>query len=346
MGTWKVPVDILAESRFAISTLAEVVGSLSTLRTARTPEQRAFHAAHGAAFRDWLADRPVVVDLVRASFRVIQPGRFGLMPDFFGLPPPWVARTSFELELDQLRSLTDDEVRADLAATTKAPLAATLLEPGVRDALVDLVVWLWTHTLETDWTRRERLLRADIVARTDQLARHGWGSVLRDLGRDREWVGNGELRVNRFDRPTVSLPAGSRLTFVPTNHSGSWAGWYRDSYAIYYPVAGRLAAVDAARATGLGPLIGESRAELLRLLDGPRSTTHLVALSGQTLGAVGRHLKVLLGAGVVLRRRSGREVLYWRTPLGDSLVASTDVSGSRDGGRRRSTPSDSAEVSP
>ncbi|TCC47445.1 transcriptional regulator [Kribbella capetownensis] len=322
MGTWKVPVDILAESRFAISTLAEVVGSLNALRSARTPEQRAFRAAHGAAFHDWLADRPVVVDLVRASFRKIQAGRFGLMADFLGMPPPWVARTSFEAELEQLCALTDDEVRADLAATAKARLSPTLLGPGVRDALVDLVVWLWTHTVETDWTRREQVLRADIVARTDQLARNGWGSVLHDLGRDQEWVGNGELRINRFDRPAVSLPAGSRLTFVPTSHSSSWAGWYHNHYAVYYPVTGRLAAVDGSHGAGLGPLIGESRAQLLRLLEGPRSTTQLVALSNQTLGAVGRHLKILLGAGAVLRRRSGREVLYWRTPLGDSLVAS------------------------
>ena len=37
------------------------------------------------------------------------------------------------------------------------------------------------------------------------------------------------------------------------------------------------------------------------------------------LGSVGDHLKVLLAAGTVLRRRSGREVLYWRTALGDAL---------------------------
>ena len=59
---------------------------------------------------------------------------------------------------------------------------------------------------------------------------------------------------------------------------------------------------------------------MLLLLDTPKSTTQLVALTGQGLGSVGRHLKVLLDAGVVARRRSGRSVLYFRTATGDMLV--------------------------
>jgi len=36
---------------------------------------------------------------------------------------------------------------------------------------------------------------------------------------------------------------------------------------------------------------------------------------------VSDHLKVMLGAGLGLGLRSGREVLYWRTALGDALAA-------------------------
>jgi DNA-binding transcriptional ArsR family regulator len=57
------------------------------------------------------------------------------------------------------------------------------------------------------------------------------------------------------------------------------------------------------------------------LLETPKSTTQLVALTGQGLGSVGRHLKILLGARVVQRRRAGRSVLYYRTAAGDALVA-------------------------
>ena len=45
-----------------------------------------------------------------------------------------------------------------------------------------------------------------------------------------------------------------------------------------------------------------------------------MALTGLPLGSVGGHLRVLLDAGLVQRRRSGREVLYWRTALGDALA--------------------------
>jgi DNA-binding transcriptional ArsR family regulator len=45
-----------------------------------------------------------------------------------------------------------------------------------------------------------------------------------------------------------------------------------------------------------------------------------VALTGQGLGSVGRHLKVLLDAGLAGRRRSGRSVLYFRTETGEVLL--------------------------
>jgi DNA-binding transcriptional ArsR family regulator len=61
-------------------------------------------------------------------------------------------------------------------------------------------------------------------------------------------------------------------------------------------------------------------------LDTPKSTTQLVALTGQPLGSVGRHLKVLHEAGLASRRRAGRSVLYYRTPLGDSLVTVRQLS--------------------
>jgi DNA-binding transcriptional ArsR family regulator len=36
--------------------------------------------------------------------------------------------------------------------------------------------------------------------------------------------------------------------------------------------------------------------------------------------SVGRHLKILLDAGLVRRRRAGQSVLYYRTAAGDAVL--------------------------
>lgn len=67
------------------------------------------------------------------------------------------------------------------------------------------------------------------------------------------------------------------------------------------------------------------------------STSQVVAVTGQGLGSVGRHLKVLLDARLVERRRSGRSVLYYRTPAGEVLVGVQGDRGDRGAAR---APSD------
>ena len=87
-----------------------------------------------------------------------------------------------------------------------------------------------------------------------------------------------------------------------------------------YPCSGVLAQpVPAPVPDALGVLLGPARAGVLVLLGTPKSTTQLVALTGQGLGSVGGHLKILLDA-LVQRRRAGRSVLYYRTAAGDTLL--------------------------
>lgn len=317
MGTWKVPSDLLARSRFAISPMADVVEAMFALATPAEGRQRAFVASHLDAFRAVLADNPGWAALLTRCRRP------DWVADFLGLPPTGTSMT-FDEQLALIEMLGDARIRRDLREVDAGPLPRVLTRPGVTSYAVGLLDWIWTHTLATDWPRRERILRADIVSRTSRLASHGWAAVLHDLGRDREWIGNGELRINRYGLPTRELDPDSQLFFVPVNGIGSSVGWDLPSrYAVYYPVTGSLAPPDAGTKGGLAGLIGRNRAAVLVALDTPASTSQLTAATGLGLGSVGDHLKVLLGAGLVLRRRSGREVLYWRTALGDALVATS-----------------------
>ncbi len=314
MGTWRVSPEALASARFAVSPMAEVIGALGQLAWGRDRHDRAFVSAHAEAFDVMLAERPGAAAVIAHCFRP------GWMADCMGLPPPHPSPT-FAEELALVEGLGDERVRDDLAFASRVPLPEILLRPGATAYVVELLEWLWTRTIATDWPRRERVLRADIVTRGNRLATHGWTGVLKDLGKHREWVGDGEMRISDRSMPTKELGPTAQLYFVPTHWMASWVQWdLPHRYAVYYPVAGSLAGIEGS-GNGLERLVGANRARLLRALSEPASTTALATRSGLPIGAVGNHLRVLLDSGLVLRRRSGREVLYWRTALGDRLVA-------------------------
>lgn len=316
MGTWRISADLLARSRFVVSARSEACGVLNDLVRPSDPAGRALAAAHREAFEEMLARHPARRAVLEHSWRR------GWISDWLALPPT-DGDVPFEVEIDDVRRLGDRRVRAELREVRPdRPLPRSLIRPGTADHAASLLEWVWTHVLSSDWARRRRVLHADIVSRTTRLASHGWAAVLRDLGRDREWIGDGQLRINRYDLPSRVLDDDAELFFVPVHGTATWVGWdLPHRYAIYYPVTGALASVDAQAADGLARLVGDSRATLLLALGSPASTSGLVATTGMPLGSVGDHLKVLLAAGAVLRRRSGREVLYWRTSLGDALVA-------------------------
>jgi DNA-binding transcriptional ArsR family regulator len=214
-----------------------------------------------------------------------------------------------------------DAVRADLTMPEGRPLPDQLARDDLADRAADLLDWVWAEAVRPYWGRRRRILEADVVARTAQLSRGGWAAALDDMRPGMRWLGEGRLQINAHDNPPRRI-SGARLLFVPVTARHGWVSWDPPHrYAVMYPCSGVLA--DTGRALvpeTLAVLLGPARARVLALLGTPKSTTQLAGLTGQGLGSVGRHLKVLRDARLIQGRRAGRSVLYYRTAAGDILV--------------------------
>ncbi|MCF3131022.1 ArsR/SmtB family transcription factor [Streptomyces olivochromogenes] len=317
MGWWQVNADTLARSRFVLSPLAETFACLKLLHAGEGahPGELEWLRTHLPGYRARLASDPITALLVRA----------GLGPDWIAdfLTPAPRDGESFEQGVARVRASAAADARAHLRLSLAGPLPAELDRDDLPERAAALLEYVWAETVRPYWARRRRVLEADVVARTAQVSRGGWVEALDSLrpGRTR-WLGESRLQVNLHEYPPREI-SGAELVFVPiTPQRHGWVSWEDgDRYAVIYPCAGVLAdAHGRAVPASLGALLGAARAGVLVLLDSPMSTTQLTAVTGQGLGSVGRHLKVLLASGLVERQRAGRSVLYTRTAAGQVLL--------------------------
>ena len=316
MGWWQVNADTLAAGRFVVSELSETTATLQALErgAATNPAERVWFDAHRPAYLERLAGDPVTAQLVRTGLG----GHWNA--DF--LTPTPAGGTTFAHDLARVRETSPDRARADLEVSEGGPLPAVLHHPDLPQKAADLLAWVWEQIVLPDWPRRRRIIEADIVARAGQLTQGGWAAALEAMNPGMRWLGGSRLQVNPRAYPPRELD-GVRLVFVPVTPRQGWVSWEAavQRYAVVYACSGTLSDVDRPVVPdSLGRLLGPARAGVLVLLDRPRSTTELVTLTGQGLGSVGRHLKVLLDAGLAGRRRSGRSVLYFRTEAGEVLL--------------------------
>ncbi|GLW51157.1 transcriptional regulator [Streptomyces sp. NBRC 14336] len=317
MGWWQVNADTLARSRFVLSPLAETFACLKLLHAGvgAHPGEQEWLRAHLPSYRALLAADPVTAALVRAGL-----GR-DWIADF--LTPTPRDGECFEDGVARVRAATAEEALAHLSVSVAGPVPAVLERDDLPSRAAELLRWVWESAVRPDWERRRRVLEADVVARTVQVSRSGWAAVLDSLRPGTRWLGESRFQVNRHEYPPREI-SGAELVFVPVTPAVGWVSWEgRDRYAVVYPCAGVLASFEGGERvpSGLGALLGRARAGVLVLLARPMSTTQLCAVTGQGLGSVGRHVRVLLDAGLVERWRVGRSVLYVRTGVGDVLVA-------------------------
>ncbi|AXL90200.1 transcriptional regulator [Streptomyces sp. CB09001] len=316
MGWWEINADTLARGRFVVSPLDETLACLKMLHAgvAGHPGERVWLDAHRPAHLRRMAADPVAALLVASGL-----GR-EWNADF--LTPTPAEGQSFADGVARIRATRPDVARADLAVSLGGRLPAALDRDDLPERAAALLEEVWAEAVRPDWERRRRVLEADVVARTAQVSRGGWATVLDALRPGTRWLGDNRLQINLNPYPPREL-SGAELLLVPiTAQRHGWVAWEEpERYAMVYPCAGALADDGARRVpAALGALLGPARAGVLTLLGTPMSTSQLVGVTGQGLGSVGRHLRVLLDAGLVERRRAGRSVLYSRTPAGEVLV--------------------------
>lgn len=320
MSEFLVDADVMVRAKFGVSQLAETVAALKMLGGGLAPATlRGWRTEHLPAFYERLKGDPVSAALVASAFGP------HWTADFLTVPPAALDLTLAE-ELVELESIHDDRVRSDLEVVRR-PLPPDLAANQLAATAADLLRWVWDTTVLPTWTNRSRLLRADIVSRTSRLSRQGWSGALEGLAEGVRWLGSDRLQVNQHPFPPRDI-RGSSLMFIPAHSPGAWVSWrLPDRYAITYPVTGALAEALVPHSQPLARLLGTSRASVLLNARHPVSTSTLVATCRLPLGSVGGHLRVLLDAGLLERRRSGREVLYWWSNAAHALIQSAHMQG-------------------
>jgi DNA-binding transcriptional ArsR family regulator len=317
--TFVFSIDGVLHCRFGISPLGEVV------RTGQAIARPVRGTSHFA----WLRDRRTLVqDLYRCpdvSLLLALLSEPGHVPDFL-LPPPTSTVGAIDDELTRIRELPLEAVRFEIARALARRRMEDRTVRSLRSAeaprrLADALGAVWNLLLEPSWPTVRDVLERDVAYRARRLAEGGLARLFEDLAPVVALRGH-ELRVRQPTTAPVELD-GRGLLLSPSAFVAPRVATTLDPPALVYPARGTAAllggeAVESAHA--VSRLIGATRAEILALLEEPSTTTSLARRLRRSPGNVADHLAVLRGAGLVARRRAGRRVLYWRTPLGQATL--------------------------
>lgn len=322
MITFALSPDVLGQTRFSFSPLAEAVLSLRLLGQPRP--------AH--VHSPWLGEARGRLDRadLELLLSVVPPGPYIAS---CLVPSGRVSQPSLEEQLTALTKLTAVDLERDLqqvwCGRTLPRRVAVLLESGPR-ATAQLAEALWDYwdaVIRPFWPRMCAVLEDDVSHRMAGLVDEGVYSLLRDLHPeisvegDRMYVDkphcDGEVQYasqmiltpSVFAWPDLILEDGEDgrfgLTYTARGIARVWEG--RDAPAVRGPEP-------------LATLLGRTRAAILRYTSVPMSTTQIARELGQSPAAVNEHLGILRNAGLVTSRRSGRSVLYRQTPLAEYML--------------------------
>ncbi|QES46685.1 transcriptional regulator [Streptomyces venezuelae] len=348
MISFELGVEDLADTRFAVSPLAETVLSLRVLRD---PGVSALHLPWRRSVLGRLGglDTGLLMSLVADRLT---------LPDFL-TPRPAGFEPAFGAELAVVRRTPPEVVRRDLsaahapdrlpAALRAAYAAGDAPVAALRDEICELLQRYWEIAVRPVWPQVRLVAEADMTYRARQLARGGARLLFADMHPRLSWEDDGARGVLRVHGTLGdgyhAQACGRGLLLVPSvfAHKPAPPVGPQEPPSLLYPSRGVATlwaagpasgptsgpAAGSAAGSAAGPalvrLLGAPRARLLGLLAEPLATVELARRLRVTPSAVSQHLQVLYGAGLATRARHGRQVLYRRSPLGDRLATGDDL---------------------
>ena len=296
----QVHEDDLRTTRLAFSPLWETIGSLGILAR--------YRGVAPSPYTNWartVRDRmpaEFTTHLVEAVRHPEQP----LFPAGF-IPVPDPARNTIQ---DELRHAQERH-----AGSAEAERSAELLER------------YWEWAIAPHWSSIRASLEEEILLRGRTLAVGGVEAMLTELGGRVSW--SAPYLTAPYHRDLDVTLKRSTLLLVPTVFAGG--------LRLFMEEDGIVAMTYQARATGyfraltasapsrvtedrLALLLGRSRAQVVRALVAPTTTTALADALGMAKSTVSEHLTVLGDAGIVWKQRMGGRVFYQLDQAGEALL--------------------------
>ena len=323
--------DDLAETRFAFSPIWEL--GMSLYKPMRDPSKHALHLPWVQEAKQAIAGRDLSVLFAVVPPMGLDPSVHAYIPDFL-TPTPQTPFPQFEEELEQVAQTSPERISDELGhmiASIGDVRVPDLTEEIHRDPtpflgrLVEQMRDYWKLTIEAHWPRIRALHEADVTYRARQLALGGAELLFADLHPSVSWSAE-DLVIDKAMHEDVN-PGGRGLVLIPAVFD--WPGIAvlvgKDLQpTLSYSPRGIAEIWDEpedARGDGaMDDLIGGTRADILRVLTVPMTTSELAHRLHLTPAAVSQQLGVLRRAGVVDARRQGREVYSELTPSGARLL--------------------------
>jgi DNA-binding transcriptional ArsR family regulator len=327
--TIRLSGEELAETRFAFSPIWEL--GMSLYKPLRDPSKHALHLPWVQQTREAIEGHDLGV-----LFGVVPPMELpgdvhAYIPDFL-TPPPATPFPEFEEELATVASTPIELVRSDVSKMRESlgghpvsELTERMIEDPARmlPRLVEEMRAYWKLAIEPHWPRIRTLHEADVTYRARQLALGGAELLFADLHPMLEWH-DGVLTIQKAYEADVD-PGGNGLVLIPAVFD--WPGiailLEAEQPTLSYSPRGIATLWEDAppeRTGAMDELIGGTRADILRVLEIPMTTSELARRLHLTPAAVSQQLGVLRRAGVVDANRQGREVFTELTPDGRKLL--------------------------